>query len=104
MERRKKIPEVHYRASRICRILGNPTAYEILHLLRNNMMRPEEIASALGVSMSTVSMTLRSLRQIDLVRYIVKWKKRIYWIKDEKVLTVMDELEKLVKRIKFRDY
>ncbi|MCX7995393.1 MAG: hypothetical protein N3A65_06445 [candidate division WOR-3 bacterium] len=39
-----------------------------------------------------------------LFRYIVKWKKRIHWIKDDKVITVMDELEKLVKRIKFREY
>ncbi|MGQ9535157.1 MAG: ArsR/SmtB family transcription factor [bacterium] len=101
---RKKIPEVRYRASRICRVLGNPTAYEILHLLRNNMMRPEEIAETLGLSISTVSQTLRSLRQIDLVRYVVKWKKRIYWIKDDKVLTVLSELEKLVRRIKFREY
>ncbi|MGQ9701682.1 MAG: ArsR/SmtB family transcription factor [bacterium] len=95
------MPEVHYRASRICRTLGNPTAYEILHLLRNNAMQPEEIAGKLGVSISTVSQTLSLLRQLDLVRYVVKWKKRTYWIKDEKVLTVMSELEKLVRRIKF---
>lgn len=95
---------IRYRASRICRVLGNPTAYEILYLLRNNMMRPEEIAETLGLSISTVSLTLRSLRQIDLVRYVVKWKKRIYWIKDDKVLTVLSELEKLVRRIKFREY
>lgn len=67
-------------------------------------MRPEEIAETLGLSISTVSLTLRSLRQIDLVRYVVKWKKRIYWIKDDKVLTVLSELEKLVRRIKFREY
>ncbi len=101
---RKKIPEDHYRASRICRVLGNPTAYEMLHLLKNKQMRPEEIASTLGVSISTVSLTLRALRQIDLVRYIVKWKTRIYWIKDEQVITVMNDLEKLVKRIKYREY
>ncbi|MGQ9816709.1 MAG: ArsR/SmtB family transcription factor [bacterium] len=89
--------------SRICRTLGNPTAYEILHLLRNNAMQPEEIAGKLGASISTVSQTLSLLRQLDLVRYVVKWKKRTYWIKDEKVLTVMSELEKLVRRIKFRE-
>jgi len=25
--------ETHYRASRFCRVLGNPTAYEILKIL-----------------------------------------------------------------------
>ncbi len=102
--KRSKIPEIHYRASRICRVLGNPTAYEILHLLKNNALRPEEIAAKMGLSTSTVSLTLRSLRHLDLVRYMVKWKKRIYWIKDDKVLSVMADLEKLVRRIKFREY
>ncbi|MEO0185309.1 MAG: ArsR family transcriptional regulator [candidate division WOR-3 bacterium] len=101
---RRKIPENHYRASRICRVLGNPTAYEMLHLLRNNMMRPEEIAEKMGLNISTVSMTLRSLRQIDLVRYMVKWQKRIYWIKEEQLVNVMKELDKLVKKIKFGEY
>ncbi|MGB9721438.1 MAG: ArsR/SmtB family transcription factor [bacterium] len=101
---RKKIPENHYRASRICRVLGNPTAYEMLQLLKNNMMRPEEIAEEMGLNISTVSMTLRSLRQIDLVRYMVKWQKRIYWIKEEQLVNVMNELDKLVKKIKFREY
>lgn len=72
---RKKIPEVYYRASRICRVSGNTTAYEILHLLKNNILQPEEIAEKMGISISTVSTTLSALRQIDLVQYIVKWKK-----------------------------
>ena len=101
---RKEIPEVHYRASRICRVLGNPTAYEILHLLQKRRMQPEEISKALGISMPTVSATLRSLRQLDLVRYIVKWQKREYWIKDNMVLVIMKNLENLVKRIKFHEY
>lgn len=102
--KRKNIPENHYRASRICRILGNPTAYEILHLLSRKKIRPEEIAKEMGLSLSTISTVLRSLRQLDLIRYVVKWKKRIYWIKENTIITVMQDLEKFVEKIKTKNY
>jgi len=97
----KKIPESHYRASRICRVLGNPTTYEILHILKTGRKTPEELARALGVSLPTVSQVLRSLRNLDLVRYEVKWRRRIYWIKTEVIIAVMGTLEQLIKRIEF---
>ena len=34
------MPETMYRASRCCRILGNPTAYLILRFLGNNRRSP----------------------------------------------------------------
>jgi len=96
---KKKIPEIHYRASRICRVLGNPTAYEILHVLKTGKKTPEELAHALGVSIPSVSQVLRSLRNLDLVRYEVQWRRRIYWIKTEVVVAVMGTLEQLIKRV-----
>lgn len=97
---KRKIPELRYRASRICRVLGNPTAYEILHILKTDKKSPEELARILGVSMPTVSQVLRALRDLDLVRYDVRWRRRLYWIKTEVVIAVMATLEQLIKRIK----
>lgn len=93
------IPENRYRASRICRALGNPTAYELLTLLRSQKRTPEELSTLLGVSMSTVSQVLRVLRNLDLVRYEVEWRSHLYWIKTTQMTRVMDGLERLVSVI-----
>jgi DNA-binding transcriptional ArsR family regulator len=99
MSTKKKIPEHHYRASRICRTLGNPTAYEILCLLSQKKHSPAELAHLLGVSIPTISHTLRALRDLDLVRYEVTWRERTYWLKLPQVITIMAHLEKLVAAI-----
>lgn len=96
---KKKIPESHYRASRICRALGNPTAYEVLNLLKNQKQTPEELANMLGLHIATVSQVLRVLRNLDLVRYEVHWRQHIYWIKVDTVKRVMQDLERLVADI-----
>ncbi len=93
---KKKMPENRYRASRICRALGNPTAYEVLTLLRDKQRTPEEIASILGLHIATVSQVLRVLRNLDLVRYEVQWRQHLYWLKSDFVKQVMRELERLV--------
>lgn len=96
---KKKIPEIRYRASRICRALGNPTAYEIVHLLAKEKRTPEQLARLLGVSVATVSQSLRVLRDLDIVRYEVGWRTRSYWLKTNAVVTVMTNLERLIKAI-----
>jgi len=101
---KKKIPEIHYRASRICRTLGNPTAYEMLHILKKAQKTPKALAQELGVSISTISHVLRSFRQLDLLRYDVKLNQRAYWIKEDMITEVMDMLEDLITRIKTKDY
>jgi len=101
---KKKIPEIRYRASRICRVLANPTAYEMLHILQKGKKTPSELATALGVSVSTVSDVLKSLRQLDLVRYEVKFRERVYWIKEETINSVILILESLVKKIRTKEY
>ena len=100
---KKRIPETRYRASRICRALGNPTAYEVLTLLTGQRRTPEELASMIGVTVATVSQVLRVLRNLDLVRYEVKWRQHEYWIKAPMVKTVMRDLEKLVAAIESQE-
>ena len=100
---KKKISEIRYRASRICRTLGNPTAYEILYILKQGPRTPEELVRILGVTFPTVSQALRKLRDIDSVRYEVLWRKRTYWIKIKELPDVMANLEQLVKIIKSQE-
>lgn len=97
---KKKISEQRYRASRICRALGNPTAYEMVHLLSIRKRSPAELAQLLGVSIPTVSYVLRILRNLDLVRYEVSWREHTYWLKSGSIKRVMKELEELVVTIK----
>jgi len=96
MKKKKKISEHRYRASRICRTLGNPTAYEAVHLLARGKRTPAELAHLLGVSIPTVSHVLRALRDLDLVRYEVTWRKHTYWLKTSDMRKVMTELEKMI--------
>ena len=101
---RKKNPELHYRSSRICRVLGNPTAYEILKSLGKSRKRPSEIAADFRLSLPTICAALRSLRQLDLVRYETVRDGKLYFIKDDTVLAIIDQIECLVKRIESGNY
>jgi DNA-binding transcriptional ArsR family regulator len=101
---RKKVPELHYRSSRICRVLGNPTAYEVIKTLARGKKKPSEIAAEFGLSLPTICVVLRSLRQLDLVRYEPQRDGKLYFIKDENILAVINQLETLVKRIKTKEY
>lgn len=101
---RKKIPEIHYRSSRICRVLGNPTAYEIIKVLARKKMRPADIAHDFGLSRQTICDALRSLRQLDLVRYETSKYGKLYTIKEKQLLKAIAEFEKLIKMIQRRKY
>jgi DNA-binding HxlR family transcriptional regulator len=91
------MPETLYRASRCCRVLGNPTAYLILRCLRQGRKTPGELAKEMRVPVPTISCTLRHLRQMDLVRYETKGRFKEYWIKENSVLAVLDALEQWVE-------
>ncbi len=102
MKKIKKKPmlETQYRSSRICRVLGNPTAYKIIRLLENKKMTPSELSSKLKLSLSTISDTLRILRKVDLVRYETSRNNKIYFLKDPKIIKVLKELEKIVENLR----
>src|SRR3990172_2355261 len=92
--------EREYRQSRVCRLLGNPTAYRVLVQLQGAGRRqPTTIARDLGLSLPLVSLTLRTLRNADLVRYLRRGKTADYWIKyPAEIRSVMGGLSKLVDR------
>ena len=101
---KKTMPETMYRASRYCRVLGNPTAYLILRSLQENRMTPSALSSQLGVGISTISITLRHLRQVNLVRYETRANTRQYWIKDPAVLQMLDAAESLATKMRHKTH
>jgi len=103
---KRGMPERMYRASRCCRLLGNPTAYLILRYIGQGRCRPSKIGKDLGMSLPAVSTTLRELRNLDLVRYETVesgreyWVKgREYWVKDDKILDFLSAIEAWVHNI-----
>ena len=97
---KENMPETMYRASRCCRVLGNPTAYLILRCLDRQRKTPHDLSEDLHVPLSTVSMTLRHLRQVDLVRYETKGKTKEYWIKDRGIFAILDTIEQWVETVR----
>lgn len=88
-----------YRQSRLCRLLGNPIAFTIVHLLAENKeMSPSEIARAVGRSVSRVSNVLAALRLADVVRYEAEGKWTRYRLKHPReVRRLLDALGGFVK-------
>ena len=98
--RKRKMSETMYRASRYCRVLGNPTAYLILRCLGEDSKGPGALSEELRIPISTISMTLRHLRQVNLVRNEIRGNRRQYWVKDEVVVEMLDSAEKLATKMR----
>ena len=99
---KRNMAETHYRASRFCRVLGNPTAYELLKILARSEKTPTDLAADLGLSVKTVSETLRNMRQINLVRYTTEDNRKIYFLKDRLLLRVLTYIERYVGRMRVK--
>lgn len=99
---KQAMPETMYRSSRCCRILGNPTAYLVVRSLDTERKTPGELSVALRVPVSTISMTLRHLRQVDIVRYEARGKTKQYWLKDRKILNILNLFEDWVETMRKR--
>ena len=71
-----------YRQSRICRLLGNPLAFSIVHLLTENRdLTTSQFARSVGGSVSRVSHVLGALRMTEVVRYETNGKLAKYRLK-----------------------
>ena len=102
---RKKIPETEYRASRFCRIMGNPTAYQIVrYLIKKKRASPTELVDEIGLSLQTICDTLRNLRNIDVIRYETLNKNKIYFLKDPKLVEILEDIERFVRRARFKKW
>ncbi len=97
--------ETEYRASRFCRIMGNPTAYQVVrYLIRKKKASPTEIADVVGLSLQTICDTLRNLRNLDIVRYETLSKSKIYFIKESKIVDILDDIEDFVQRLRVKKW
>ncbi|MBN2109960.1 MAG: helix-turn-helix transcriptional regulator [Methanosarcinaceae archaeon] len=79
--------------SRICDILGamnSGTRLKTLYLLLEGEMCVRELAMALQVSQPTISHSLRTLRQLDLVRVRKEGRFAVYYLADEHVSTFLE--------------
>lgn len=96
------MPEKWYRASRVCAALGNPKNYSLLKLLaKEKMLSPTELSKKLNRSLKTISLHLRHLRSLDIVRYQKIGKRTVYWLKDARILKLMQEAERFIERTGF---
>ena len=67
-------------------------------------MNPTQIAGEMKLSIPTISAALRSLRQLDLVRYETDERGKKYSIKEPQIKVVMRKLESLVNSIEKGKY
>ena len=73
------------------RILGDPTRIKIAFALSKEELCVCDIANLLGVSQSAVSHSLRTLRQMKLVRFRKEGKIAYYTFDDELIANLFDE-------------
>lgn len=92
--------EIPYRASRLLKTLGNPKAYALVHLLlEDRALTVQELADSLQRSQQDTSIILRSLRELEVVRYQRKDKCVIYTLKDPDAMrSLLDQAEVNVRR------
>lgn len=98
------MPETDYRASRFCRVLGNPTAYQVLKILQKSEKTPTGLAHDIGLSVKTISDTLRHVRQVTMVRYDTRDKNKIYFLKDKSVTQILNTIENYVNTMRVKKW
>jgi ArsR family transcriptional regulator len=84
---------------RICDIFGalqSETRLKILFLLSGGGLCVKELEGALDISQPAISHSLRTLRQLDLVRVKKEGRFAVYHIADEHVHTLIDMCRKHV--------
>lgn len=72
------------------KILGDPTRVRIAFALSREELCVCDIANLLGVSQSAVSHSLRTLRQMKLVKFRREGKIAYYALDDEHIKTLLD--------------
>lgn len=73
------------------KILGDPTRIKIAFALSREELCVCDIANLLGVSQSAVSHSLRTLRQMKLVRFRKEGKIAYYTLDDDHIANLLDE-------------
>jgi ArsR family transcriptional regulator len=88
--RQAKSPEAVSLFAETFKLLGDPTRVRIAHALSCNELCVCDLAMLLGVSQSAVSHSLRSLRQLRLVRYRREGKIAYYSLDDDHIRQLLE--------------
>ena len=86
-----KPPDAVLMLAETFKILGDPTRIKIAFALAREELCVCDIANLLGVSQSAVSHSLRTLRQMKLVRFRKDGKIAYYTLDDEHIANLLDE-------------
>ncbi len=90
--RRNMKPEPSIAAlSETFRVLGDPTRLRIVHALSGAELCVCDLANVLGAAQSTVSHSLRALRQLRLVRYRKEGKIAYYALDDAHIASLVSQ-------------
>lgn len=87
--RRMKPSQSILTLSETFRVLGDATRLRIVHALSGTELCVCDLANVLGASQSTVSHSLRALRQLRLVRYRKAGKIAYYALDDAHIATLL---------------
>ena len=93
--------ETHFRASQICRVLGNPKTYAMVkELSKGRALTPAELSQKVNRSLHTVCVHLRHLREVNVVRFQKKGRGTVYRLKSSTVDKVLKRLEQYVEEMR----
>ena len=73
------------------RVFGDKTRVTILYTLSGGELCVNDLAGALGMTLSAVSHQLRVLKQAHLVRYRREGKNALYSLSDDHVRTILEQ-------------
>jgi ArsR family transcriptional regulator, lead/cadmium/zinc/bismuth-responsive transcriptional repressor len=85
-----KSPEAVTALAETFKILGDPTRIRIAFALSKEELCVCDVANLLGVSQSAVSHSLRTLRQMKLVKYRKEGKIAYYSLDDEHIANLLE--------------
>jgi DNA-binding transcriptional ArsR family regulator len=91
VQRAMKPMEVVTALAEMFKILGDPTRMRIAFALSREELCVCDLANLLGVSQSAVSHSLRSLRQMRLVRFRKEGKTVYYCLDDDHIAHLIDD-------------
>lgn len=91
VRRDMKSPEAVAMLAETFKVLGDPTRIRIAFALAREELCVCDIANLLGVSQSAVSHSLRTLRQMKLVRFRKEGKIAYYTLDDEHITNLLEE-------------
>lgn len=91
LKQRELDEETYQRLADIFKALSDPTRLKIINALRIQELCVCDIQEAVGLSTSAVSHQLRTLRNLDLVKYRKEGRQAIYSLADEHVLALFSQ-------------